>query len=219
MKISAHQPDFLPWVGFWNKVVSTDLMIIRLRDAIDSSTGARCMTTTGRLTIPVTGEPLYEKALAIPNYRKLRERIRQDLMSSKNKFRSRLEPIMEALVWFEEKQSPTTLAQFNTSLMLKTADILGVDQKKFLFNRRDELALYADERLQESCEVVAGGKGKFVYYSGAGGREYMSPIRFKSPVLFQRVIEKHGGVTMLQLIATLEDPMEAIKSCAIWEEW
>lgn len=214
IKVAAHPPALLPWVGFWNKAWQADSFICMTH--IVASKGAngdfhnRMQIDGKALSIPVTGDgPLNSLRMDLRGLTKLARTIEQTLCSRSNPYRHRVEPFVSVLVdWRGDN-----LAALTQTLMGEVSKALGLPTS-FL----QPVVQHSDTktgRLRGLIECTVGTDVE--YYSGAGGREYLDLEEFKHPVKFQRVTSPYGGNSVLQLIAREEDPAKFISTCAVWE--
>ena len=176
MKIVAiHQPNFLPWLGFFYKVQQADCFCIL--DDVQYSKNSyinRCKIKTSQgefwLTIPVSaklGTPISEVTIANNNYQnKVFKNLKVNYSRSKH-----FEDIFE---WLEKVWPQTnSLFDLNYNLfksILKTAKI----DKQIVLSSSIPTQGKNDDRLIEIIQHLDGN----VYLSGKGGSNYQDPEKF-----------------------------------------
>ncbi len=170
MIVAAHQPNFLPWLGFFDKLARADVLVL-LDDVQFPRSGAGVWTN--RVGVLVQGE---RRWLTVPIERagRGRQRVRDvridDVQPWRRKLLRTLEqsyakapafdeafPFVQALVETEAQ----LLAEFNELTLRAIARELGLD----------------GHRIRRSSEVEAGGQGTELLISltrELGGSTYLS---------------------------------------------
>jgi len=212
LRVAVHQPDFLPWAGFWNKLASTDVYLPLDMVALESGGMHYRVRIKGRwISLDVHGKTYLDAVVRGPSITKARKTIEQELMSKANKYRARLEPVRDVLLKYETMEF-SRLSPMNMELILKVGEGLGLS----LDVRPVEEYVGEDTTSRLRCAISSARLGACVYYSGAGGRNYMDVGLFGYPVKFQTVHNGCGGNSVLQLIAQESDPLVIVKQCATW---
>ena len=125
MKVCAHQPTFLPWIGFWHKVVSTDITVFLSHvQYTRGNVQNRCRLGGRWLTLPVTAslDTTLEEAQVHPlSLRQAAQTIQQTLGSRSHPYRHRIKSIVEFLT----ETDKTSLAYVNIQLAQLIARQLG----------------------------------------------------------------------------------------------
>lgn len=192
MIVAIHQPNFVPWLGYYHKIANADIFVYLddveftkggfiNRNRIKLSNGS-----AGWLTIPVriskTSRQKINEVVLFPPYHWKEKHLRSLITHySRAPYFKRYFPLIEEVYM----QDYSTLAQFNMTLSgvilkqlnimteIKISSELALDQK-----------LKGTERLLEIC-LQLGGK---VYLSGKGGKNYIDPSQFTAhniQVIFQ----------------------------------
>lgn len=214
MRVTAHQPDFLPWIGFWNKVITTDVTV--LLDQVQISKGEyhnRVKIDGVWVTLPLFRKGAYfEAAYDPPGLRKVITTLEHRLLSKRhNPYAQRLHPVMDVLSSFENAVCDSLLS-LNVACLTAVARILDLDLNVvFPQNWQGDTA---DARLRNGLSTTI--PQATAYYSGAAGIGYLNPEDWAMPLYIQQVIHPYGGNSILQLIAREAAPIKHIKECAAW---
>jgi hypothetical protein len=187
--VAIHQPNFLPWLGFFHKLAHCDVFI--LLDTVDFSRGSRTNRvqvlaggTPTWLTVPVRrpehGEPRIIDA-RIDDSRPWRRKAVRTLEVSYGALRGFAETF--ALVEPALREPTDRLATLNEAGIRRISDALALDGGKVV--RASELAAggSSSELLAGLVEAVGGN----VYLSGAGAGGYLSQQPFASRAIEVRV--------------------------------
>jgi hypothetical protein len=178
--VAIHQPNFLPWLGFFHKLANCDVFV--LLDTVDFSRGSRTNRVqvlagggSTWLTVPVRrpehGEPRIADA-RIDDSRPWRRKALRTLEVSygaRGGFAETFSLIQPVL------QHPTDrLAALNETGIRTVSSALALDPGKLV--RASELA--ADGSSSELLAGLVEAVGGNVYLSGAGAGGYLSDAPF-----------------------------------------
>lgn len=205
--ISAHQPNFIPYLGFFDKMKKSDIFVIR--DDVLFSSNSDSFQHRNKIRINGNNNlenpqwkwltlPIEKKGDLIKNIRIKRNTIKRkdeawnvELLSSikKNYGNSRFFngyfPVFERIF----DNSDETLLSLNMKIINFLKNIFGIDTK-IVFASSLELKYgegenkNASEDLAKICEALGGS----VYLSGFGGKVYLDLKSFKKrgiKVIFQ----------------------------------
>lgn len=172
MRIAAHQPQYLPWLGHFDKMDRVDLFV--LLDTVQYKKNEwqnrnRIRTAAGWqwLTVPVHHRfPMTLREVRIdegPWRRKHREALR--LQHARSPHRDAVLPVLDALLG----QEFDSLAALNARSVTLLAGLLGVRTPIILASALEGLPGGPDERLIALCRRF----GCETYLAGAGGQAYM----------------------------------------------
>jgi len=222
LKVVAQQPQFLPWVGLWHKVISSDVYIVYAGVKFSQAGHEhRVPLNGGWLTLPIeTGQRhkrIPEVQLAIPcapGLHKMSRTIMQTCMTRKHKHRARLDPILEIL----ERWEGQSMFELNQKLFLAMADALKIHRYTgFLHVDVETRRGTAIENLEVCLKQHLRSK-PFKYLAGGSGLNYMGYDSLKSPTetRFQKMRPGISPDSVLQLIATHDTPLDVIKASACW---
>jgi hypothetical protein len=188
MIVAAHQPQYLPWLGYFAKIDHADVFV--LLDTVQYKKNEwqnrnRIKTAAGPqwLTVPVTYKfPQRIDEVGVNNRERWQHKQRQAILSNYRKA-----PFWDDLVPFiEEILAPTweLLAPLNIFGVKGLAAILGIETPLHVASELGEFPKDPDERLI----AVIKHFGADTYLAGSGGRDYMDLSRYEKDsikVLFQ----------------------------------
>jgi hypothetical protein len=191
MIVAAHQPQYLPWLGYFAKIEQADVFV--LLDTVQYKKSEwqnrnRIKTAGGPqwLTVPVTYRfPQRINEVGVNNWERWQHKQRQAILSNYRKA-----PFWHDLAPFiEEVLSPTWefLAPLNIFGVKELAAILGVQTPLYVASELGEFPEDPDERLI----AITKHLGADTYLAGSGGRDYMKLDRYGQKgikVLFQEYL-------------------------------
>jgi hypothetical protein len=179
--VAVHQPNFMPWLGWWDKLARADAMVLLDDAQFQKGAGAKGGNWANRVRVLVGGKPdwitvpvnrSYHGTRTIaemeiddsrPWRRKLIRTIRQSYSRApcSDQVADRIEDLMSA----EDR----LLADYNERALRAIAGELDLDQSKLV--RSSELGVDArgTERLVEIVKRLGGGA--YLGGGGAGGYE------------------------------------------------
>lgn len=178
MKVAIHQPNYLPWCGYFAKMSECDIFIF-LDDAqiskgsYVSRTKIRSKAEPQWLTVPtrVHGQPaIADVSIASEGWAKKHlQTLRQTYSKAPyvDEVMAILEPAYQAL--------GGNLSQANRRLIAVVADYLELELPTCLSSALDVQSA-SDDRLIELILKVGGTH----YLSGRGGANYQDPGKFKA---------------------------------------
>lgn len=178
MVVSAHQPHFLPWLGYFNKVAKSDVFVwlenVQFRkNYFQNRTKIKVGENEFWLTVPVKKASLETHILDIQidnskNYRKLAKTLSNTY--SKAPYFSEIFPDIQKIL----ETNNTNLNELNLRLFMFFIDGLQIDTKII---RSSELQLQSEDpndRLIELCQKLDATS----YIAGKGGANYMNKDLF-----------------------------------------
>lgn len=187
MKVAIHQPNYLPWCGYFAKMSACDVFVF-LDDA-QMSKGSYVSRTKIRskggpqwLTVPtsVHDRPIIaDVAIAGGDWTKKHvATIRQTYSKAPyfDEVMAILEPAYQA--------TAANLSQHNRRLIAAISDYLGLGCRQYLSSSFD-IQNSSDDRLIELIQKVGGTH----YISGRGGANYQDPGKFKAAGIELEVCE------------------------------
>ncbi len=177
MKLAAHQPQYLPWLGYFDKMDAADCFVVldsvqfakndwQNRNRIKSVAGWQWLTVPVRHRFP---QPISEAA--IDNGSAWGRKHLQALVTNYSGA-----PFFEPHRPFFEKvygREWTRLSELNQTILAYLADALGIRTKLVLASTLPEVG-DATDRLVGICQAL----GAETYLSGAGARGYLDLARF-----------------------------------------
>ena len=188
MIVAVHQPQYLPWLGYFAKIDRADVFV--LLDTVQFKKNEwqnrnRIKTADGWqwLTVPVTYRfPQRIHEVAVNNRERWQHKQRQAIVSNYRKA-----PCWDSIAPFiEEILTPQwdCLAALNIATVRKLAKILGIETPLYVASELPAFPEDPDERLI----AVTKHFGADTYLAGSGGRDYMNLDRYEQngiKVLFQ----------------------------------
>ena len=159
--IGIHQPNFIPWLGFFNKVYNCDTFI--LLDDVQFSKGSftnRCKILDNDnkeswVTLPITysfGDKINQIKLSNSNWQNILAKQIENFFSNKPEFEKNWPEIKKEILSIED----SNLSKINFKLivfMLKKMDI----KRKIIFSSDFNLKLKSTELLIASIEFEPPG--------------------------------------------------------------
>ncbi|MEW6334451.1 MAG: WbqC family protein [Thermodesulfobacteriota bacterium] len=189
MIVAVHQPQYLPWLGYFDKIDRADVFV--LLDTVQFKKNEwqnrnRIKTTGGPqwLTVPVINrfpQPISE--VEINNRERWQHRQWQAMITN-----YRNAPCWDcAAAFLEEIFTPVWeyLAPLNIFVVKRLAEILGITTPLYAAS---ELPAFPGSR-DEKLIAITKHFGADTYLAGDGGRDYMDLDRFEKnsiKVLFQK---------------------------------
>ncbi len=177
MRLAVHQPNYIPWCGYFSKIRSCDVFVF-LDDA-EISTGQSYVYRS-----QVRG-PKGAEWLSVPTHRSLHQSIRDVTFADvkwARKHLHKLEALYRKAPHFGDVfallepifLSPgELLADFNIRLIRSLAVFLGLERR---FERSGNLKV---EGTRDDRHIaLAAAVGADTYLSGKGGQGYQDPSRF-----------------------------------------
>lgn len=180
MIVSAHQPNFAPWLGFFDKALHSDVLVLldtvqfikrgyQNRARIKASTGPRW------LTVPVISKGRYDQATRdveideTAAWRAVHLRTLQTVLA-RAPYRDELLAVVEPIYGRDDLHLLTDL---NMEIIRAVADRLGIATRLVLASELPTEG--SSTRLMVSLTEAVGGD---VYLSGPTGRKYLEPELF-----------------------------------------
>jgi hypothetical protein len=174
MKISSHQPNFIPWCGYFYKIAVSDAFVIA--DDVDFTRKSfinrnRIKTPSGPqwLTLPVKkaplGTPINEVEISD----------RQEVERLLAIVRSNYGRAPHFIPFFEKmentlRSSGHRLAEINTNLIRLIMDELQISTPLFITSEMEGISGTSTERIISICGAMKAD----TYISGFGGQKYQS---------------------------------------------
>ncbi|MBW2558001.1 MAG: WbqC family protein [Deltaproteobacteria bacterium] len=178
MIISVHQPQYLPWLGYFDKINTADIFVLldnvqfkknewQNRNKIKTANGWQW------LTVPVMYKyPQSIKEVEINNKDKWQHRQRQAIISNYKKA-----PCWSLLEGFFEEVFSSEwqyISQLNIHVVKRLAGLLGITTPIHVASELGEFPEDPDDRLIALTKHFNAG----VYLAGGGGKGYMDMERY-----------------------------------------
>ena len=188
MIVSVHQPQYLPWLGYFDKMDRADVFV--LLDTVQYKKNEwqnrnRIKTAGGPqwLTVPVTYRyPQLIREVGVNNRERWQHRQEQALATNYRRAPhwGRLEGLF-AEVFSRDWE---TVSELNIHVVKRLAAILGIETPVYVASELGSFPEDPDERLIALVRHFGAG----AYLAGNGGREYMDLDKYERAgieVLFQ----------------------------------
>jgi len=188
MIVAVHQPQFLPWLGYFDKIDRADVFVLldnvqfkknewQNRNKIKTAQGWQW------LTVPVLYRyPEFINEVTINNRVNWQHKHKQALVSNYKKA-----PYFEMVTNMlgDIFSSPWEyISQLNSAVVKTTARALGIDTQIYIASELEEFPQDPDERLVAITKYFGAG----TYLAGIGGKGYMNLETYKKngiEVIFQ----------------------------------
>jgi WbqC-like protein family len=188
MIVSIHQPQYLPWLGYFDKIDRADVFVLldtvqykknewQNRNRIKTARGAQW------LTVPVTHHyPQLICEVGVNSRERWQHRQRQALVTNYRKapFWGHLEELFEEIF----SRPWETISELNIHVVKRLAAILGIETPIHVASGLGSFPEDPDERLIALTKLFGAG----TYLAGNGGHGYMDMRKYEQAgieVLFQ----------------------------------
>ncbi len=188
MIVAVHQPQYLPWLGYFDKIHRADVFVLldnvqfkknewQNRNKIKTAQGWQW------LTVPVSYKyPQLISEVAINNTVRWQHKHSKAILTNYTKApcHDYLEEFFEGIF----SGSWQSISQLNIEAVRKLAKALGIDTALFAASELGEFPQDPDERLI----AITKHFGSDTYLAGGGGRHYMNLDKYENSgikVIFQ----------------------------------
>jgi hypothetical protein len=178
--VAAHQPNFAPWLGFFDKALHSDVLVMLdtvqfIKRGYQNRTRIKAANGPQWLTVPVTSKGRYDQATRdveideTARWRAVQLRTLQSALA-KAPYKDAVFDLVEPIYARDDVHS---LVEFNMAIIRGVTERLGIPTRLVLAS---ELELTGSStRLMLSLTQAVGGD---VYLSGPTGRHYLEPELF-----------------------------------------
>ncbi len=187
MIITVHQPQYLPWPGYFDKIDQSDIFVIlddvqfkknewQNRNRIKTSQGWQW------ITVPILHNfPEEIRKIRINNKTDWKRKHLNALITNYSKTRF----FKDYITFFEDlyNREWDYLADLNLRIIYYLINVLGL-KREIILSSSLQLSKEPTERLIDICKLIEGD----TYLSGQGGQNYMNMDRFHEEgikVIFQ----------------------------------
>lgn len=219
MKVSIHQPVFLPWFGFFSKLIKSDKFVIF--DNVYAPLGKSWLT---RNKILMNGNPLW---ITLPVYKGKQIRIKELKIANDTQFKRKHLGSMKSAYGkatffpqiFEYVESIynkkiSFVSEFNMELIFLFVKIMKIKTKfvyaSDLMSNKESSELFGNEMVLE----IAKRAGATVYYSGTGCTDFIQPEEFEKKEIkfffnnfqhpkYRQLKQRNNFITNMSLIDAL----------------
>lgn len=208
MRVAIHQPDLLPWSGFWFKMIHCDLFVLAVHDQLQKHWVQRRVKMRDTwVTLPLVGKP----HLVPINTVEVKEGWQEHLANSirgryvgARHWKERGPDLIDRITAVEG----SNLADINIKLLHVVRDVLGITTEMVVSEPPTAAGL---DRVLEVLQAV----GATSYLSGTGARDYIrdeGEQRF-ADLGIDLVWSDHAKTTGDSIVTVLmdyDDPMDII---------
>ena len=218
VRVSAHQPNFLPWVGFWHKFLSADVFVICTGTKYTKkSYGNRVIMADNYswATIPTARGGLLYKDVKISDPKavsQLGRRVRQWSKQRKYVYRERITPIIDRLLSNETNR----LSDLNIDLIKLIIEQIGDCENKIIIDNSE----WFGENTADKIQRLIGSHGN-QYLAGASTLGYLGRVDLPniSEVFIQKIVPDCPKESILHALATEKDVQDYILTKGDWTKW
>ncbi len=180
IKVAIHQPNYLPWIGFFQKMALADVFVILdnvqfSRDSYTQRTKIRTKNGWLWLTIPIEKKFYFQsiKDIPLPEDNNWQKKHWMSIVSnySKAKYYNEYEEFFEKLY----SNNLKNLQVFNEEGILYLIDALDIEIELIKASELELDDLKSTDLIVEIVNKVGGD----CYLSGMGGGNYMDESKFK----------------------------------------
>jgi hypothetical protein len=217
-RVAAHQVNFLPWPGFWHKLISADVFVVcgGFKFSRRSFENRVRMEDTGDwATVPVSLKGPLSQDIKISDPEavvQIARRIAHWSSQRRYRHRARIAPVIECL----RDNSETRLYRMNLQLIEVVRDILGHHKTKICTDMADR----TNQPVEESISEIVSHHGN-VYLSGSSGPSYAdgSKVDGIDELYVQELQVGVPKYSVLHMIAELDEPLAEIQQMGDWRKW
>jgi len=187
VKVSIHQPNFLPWAGFFNKVAKSDTFIVL--DTVKCSKNSflnrnrfstnKSLDSTFWLSIPIKKENYRKniKEVSCDNARILEKHIKYfKNRHGKTQEKKFLDSILEVYDhYLKSEDNRFNISQFNIEMMKIILECLKIETDIVMASSLD---IDKEIKKQDLVIDILNKVDSRVYISGVGAREYQETQAF-----------------------------------------
>ncbi len=208
MRVAIHQPDLLPWSGFWFKMANVDRFVLAVHDQLQKHWVQRRVTMRDTwVTMPLVGKahlvPI-NTVMVTPGWKDhLDSSIRGRYAKAKH-FKTRGPGLIDAI----HAVTSDNLAEINVQLIDYVRSVLGIETEVVVSPIPENVGL---DRVLEVLKKV----GATSYLSGTGARDYIrddgeQKFRDLGIDLVWSDHEKTTGDSIVTVLMDYDDPMEIV---------
>ena len=182
MIVAIHQPNFFPWLGFFDKIIKSDIFIFLDHVQFPKSEG----NWTNRVKLLVGGDVKWITAplnrqfrgvksicdMTFNSMKPWRHKLIKTIQANYRKapYYDRVMDCLEPLILNPEHN----ISKYNTYAILNIAEQIGIAKEKFYWSSNLPYSGTANEMLISLTKVVGGS----CYMCGAGANEYQDDNAF-----------------------------------------
>ncbi len=208
MRAAIHQPDLLPWSGFWYKMANSDLFVLAVHDQLQKHwVQRRVMMRDTWVTLPLVGKPHLVPINTVEVKEGWKDHLEASIRgrySTARHWKDRGPRLLELIHGVEG----TLLVDINIQLLHGIRDWLGITTPLMISPVPTEKGA---ERVLEVLQAV----GATEYLSGTGARDYleeaaMAHFRELNIGLVWSEHHKTTGDSIVTVLMDYDEPMDVV---------
>ena len=181
--VGIHQPNFFPWLGYFNKIFKSDIFVI-LDDVQFPKKGG---SWSNRVKIIISGKSNWLTAPIVRNYSGVKN-INEMEFNNSAKWKEKISKTIEvnykkAPFYFEVEEfimnlilnSENNISKYNLKLIFHICKVLDIDFKKIILSSNISHKGASNELLVSIIKELKAN----IYLSGDGANEYLDKIIFQ----------------------------------------
>ena len=179
--VAIHQPNYLPWVGFFQKMALADIFVILdtvqfSKDSYTQRTKIRTKEGWIWLTIPIEKKYCFKpiKDIPLPQNEKWIKKHRMSIVSNYSKCKFVDDKFVDEYYFYFEKFGK--LQEFNEQGIFYLKDKFGIKTEVV---RASELEINKKSKSTELLVEIVKQLGGDIYISGIGGKKYLEEEKFE----------------------------------------
>jgi len=212
MLCAVHQPNFFPWLGYLDKIKTSDKFVL-LDDVQIQKTGS---TYTNRVALNIGGisknftAPIIKNSLQINEIEFVKNNWRDKFIKTlqANYAKSKNFKIYKDFVFEVISYKENNLSLYNENAILKICNLLEIDTNHIIKSSNMNIQTTSTQRLIDICQEVKCDK----YISGGGGDNYqeqelydkynikLAYQEYKHPIYSQKSEEFIYGLSVIDYI-------------------
>ena len=204
ISVAIHQPNFFPWIGYFDKIAKSDVFIL-LDDVQLPKKGG---TWSNRVKLLGTNNeekwltaPIVRQYSGVRNINEVsfdhnkpwRESILSTIKSyyGKSPFYAEIMPILNDLILYPEDN----IALYNTYIVYSISKLLGIPKSRFIKSSNIKYEGHSNEMLASLVKAVGGS----VYVYGGGSDSYQeNEVFLRAQVHLQPQNFQHPNYTQMK---------------------
>jgi hypothetical protein len=209
MIISVHQPQYLPWLGYFDKINQADAFVLLdnvqfMKNEWQNRNKIKTAQGWMWLTVPVLYKfPQLINEVGVNNADRWQHKQKQALLSNyrKSPFWNMLEGFFEETLC----QPWTLISELNIHVVKKLIGLLGIETPVHVASEMGTFPDDPDERLIALTKHLGGE----AYLAGSGGKDYMDLTKYEKEGI-RVIFQEYHHPTYSQLYGGFEPYMSII---------
>lgn len=181
--VAIHQPNFFPWLGYFDKIVRSDIFIMMDDVQFPKTNG----TWLNRVQLLISGEARWVTAPVKRDYHgtlPINEMYFDEKVPWRDKFLKTLEGNYKKTNFYQEnidfiasliRNTDSNIGAYNKRAILAIIDYLGIDSNKIRFSSDMNVESTATQRIIDLVKLVHGD----TYYCGGGADGYQEDALYE----------------------------------------